>query len=77
MTNPRPVIVQKNFVVSGSRVQINDTTFSGTGVVLESNSISYVEVENTTVTNSGTGSCQTGSKIELDSDTTTLNLTGC
>ena len=69
--------IKKNFIVSGSRVEINDTTFSGTGVVLESNSISYVEVNNSTVTNSGTGSCQTGSKIELDSDTTTLNLTGC
>ena len=75
-TNEKSEIKDKLYVENGSNVNISDTTLSGSGVVIETNRYSFVEVHNSSVTNSGTGSCATGSAIDVDSDTT-LTLSGC
>ena len=75
-TNEKSEIKDILEVENGSNVNIYDTTLSGSGVVIETNRYSFVEVHNSSVTNSGTGSCATGSVIDVDSDTT-LTLSGC
>ena len=75
-TNEKSEIKDKLYVENGSNVNISDTTLSGSGVVIETNRYSFVEVHNSSVTNSGTGSFATGSTIDVGSNTA-LTLSGC